>query len=53
VWRDSPLFLQDDVALDATPEGPALSRHGSAVVHRLELGEALTLALFGQFGNCG
>ena len=48
--RDQPLFLRDDVALELNPEGPILFRRDCGVVHRLELREAITLALFGQFG---
>lgn len=46
-----PVFLRDDVTLEAGAEGALLSRRGSPVVHRLDVGETLTLALCGQLGD--
>ena len=46
-----PLYLLNDVALDAAPSGIVLRRQGAGVVHRLDVADAVALALYAQFGD--
>jgi PqqA peptide cyclase len=47
----SPKFLRPQISFDIGEQGPFISGEKNAISHRLELAEAIILALLGQFGD--